>query len=344
MAVLTHIGGVEVARLFSGGDDVVVAVLAAGGDAGVVEPGRRPRAAAVAIVALGAGLEMFGAFSRGRDAIMAGLTGSQHLAVIDPQGRRPRGGAVTVFALVGRGGVGGGFAGGDDVVVAVLAVVVVRGVLEPGRDPGVAGMTVVALGGALDMVGESTFSNYAVVAGRAGPPYLPVIHPHGGHPGRGQMAILAQGRCIDMAGVPAGCLEGVVAVLAVAGDAGVIVPGGEPGIAAMAIVAPCFGRDMAVVFCRGGGAVVAGHTGSEYMIVIQPQRRHPGCGVVAFLADVGGTRVRCGLEFRPLESALAMAVLALSRGSSEQAARVAGVAGRFHMGAHQLETGAQMIE
>ena len=72
----------------------------------------------MAIVAVVAGLDMVGVLAGGRNAIVAGTTGADHLQMVDGNRGRPLGAVVAVFADIRRVDVGRVLARGGRAVVA----------------------------------------------------------------------------------------------------------------------------------------------------------------------------------------------------------------------------------
>jgi len=122
-------------------------------------------------------------------------------------------------------------------VVATDAVVRNVYVIEVGGNPGngcVAVVTVVTTG----KVGWVLAGRgVAVMAGEAGPEYLRVVNRVGGCERHVVVTVLAHVARIDMGWILAGCLDTVMTVDTVCGNAAVVEIRGRPGNRCMAVVA-----------------------------------------------------------------------------------------------------------
>ena len=102
MAVLADIRRVDMRRVLAGGVSAIVATEAISRDVGMVENGRNPECACVAIVALFARNDVAGRFAGCLYSIVASTAASRHCRVVHVRDRTPGGCCVATFAERGR--------------------------------------------------------------------------------------------------------------------------------------------------------------------------------------------------------------------------------------------------
>ena len=86
MAVLANIGGLHVGWAFTSSSGAIVATDAIAGHVGVIEVGRNPTIGGVAVIASVLACNMIWCFPRRNGTVVAAKTGTDHLAVVNPQG------------------------------------------------------------------------------------------------------------------------------------------------------------------------------------------------------------------------------------------------------------------
>lgn len=143
--------------------------------------------------------DMVCSFTRRIRAVMTGVTGARHTAVVERLHRFPGGGAMAIITGIGACYMVGGFTGCRRTVVAAEAVAGHRAVIKAGGNPGHGEMAVIAFVTALDMVRCLAFRLHAVVAGLAGACHRGVIHT-GITPAELRMAVIAGLRAFYMIG------------------------------------------------------------------------------------------------------------------------------------------------
>lgn len=149
VAVLTHIGGLDVCRVLAGGFDTVVASGTVGDDIDVIEIGRQPCHRGVAVIALATRGDVSGILARRDRAIVTGITGAQYLGVVDHVCRCPQVTVVAILTNLGGLDVGRVLTGRFDAVMATGTVGHNVGVIKGRREPPrrrMAVITIVAAG------------------------------------------------------------------------------------------------------------------------------------------------------------------------------------------------------
>ena len=200
VAVLTNIGSEYVLRAFTSGFAAIVAVDAVTGNIYMVEIRRQPRDRRVTIVAVNTAGNMRRVLSSGRDAVMTGAAGAQHLRVIYACRRRPGDFAMTVFADVCRLYVARNLAGSIRTIMAADAVIKDIGVIEYGRQPARRCVTVIALITRRDMSRCLPGRLDAIVTTDTTTGYGRVIHESNHAPARSNVTVGAFTRRRNMAG------------------------------------------------------------------------------------------------------------------------------------------------
>jgi len=168
-------------------------------------------------------------------------------------------------------------------------------VVEPRRCPRGRGVAVIALGRRQDVICALARRDRTVVAGRANPLDLSMVHLDHRLPCRGRVAGFARGTRLDVGGVLACGLRAVVAARAVPGNARVVEACGSPGRGHMAGAAIRRCRHVIRALAGRDGAVVAGRACAEHLVVVHPQHRRPAGWRVAGLADVACLHVSSAL-------------------------------------------------
>ncbi len=135
MAVLAHIGGLNVCRVLTGGVSAVVARDTVRRYIGVIEIRREPADRRVAVVAVLPAGDVRGVLAGCNDAVMTISAGAQNLCVIDTKRRYPDVWGVAVFTDVSRGNMRRILARSFDAIVTVDAVACDIGMVEIGRQP-----------------------------------------------------------------------------------------------------------------------------------------------------------------------------------------------------------------
>lgn len=128
-------------------------------------------------------------FAAGRDAVVTGSAGAQHLRVINRDRRFERRCAVAILADVGRLHVRRTSARSADAIVTTDTVSDDTGMIVYGREPGGDIMAVVTLIAGGNVSGRFTGRLNAVVATDAAPGHRGMIHKCDHRPVRGDMAV-----------------------------------------------------------------------------------------------------------------------------------------------------------
>ena len=171
--------------------------------------------AVIAGVATG---DMCRVFADGNDAVMAGVTGSPHLRVINSHHRRKHIGGVAILTDIRRSDVCRILANGLCAVVTTDTVTGDIQVIEVRRQPAYRAVTVVAGIAAGNVCRVLADGNAAIVAGNAGTNDLCVIDGQHRRKYIRRMAVLADVRCLNVGWVFANRVRAVVTAEAIAGD------------------------------------------------------------------------------------------------------------------------------
>ncbi len=167
--------------------------------------------------------------------------------------------------------------------------------VEIRRNPGHCCVAVIAVIATADMSRVLAYSSCPVMTGIAGANDLRVIYRIHGHPDVGRMAVFADSRGLDVGWRLTRSVSAVVAVGAVTRDVHVIEIRGQPANRGMTIVT----ISSAVYMCRGlpgrYHAVMTGPASSEYLRVIDGERRRPNIRCMTVFADIG--RLNMGERF-----------------------------------------------
>ena len=108
----------------------------------------------------------------------------------------------------------------------------------------------------------------AVMAGEAGPEYLRVVNRVGRRERHVVVTVLANVARIDMGWILAGCLDAVMAVDTVCGNAAVVEIRGRPGNRCVAVVAIVAAQNMRWVLAGRCQSVVTCIAAAEHLCVI----------------------------------------------------------------------------
>lgn len=196
----------------------VVTALAAARDVHMVEIRGQPANRGMTIVAVRATRDMRRVLAGGRDTVMTGATGTNHLHVVDTNRRRPSRLAMTVLADVCRLDVRRALAGRVCTVVTTGTVTEDAGVVENRRGPCGAAMTVIALIVRGHVRRGFASRLYAVMAAHTTARKGCVIHEGNNVPVRRYVTVRAFARCDDMiSGLRRGTYEAALRVTTRAG-------------------------------------------------------------------------------------------------------------------------------
>ena len=196
---------------------------------------------------------------------------------------------MTVLADIGRRDMGRVLARCVGAVVAADAVARDVHVIEIGRNPGHGRVAVVAIIAARDMSRVLAGCRVAVMTGNAGSEYLGVVYRVCGRKRHIVVAILTHVTRVYMSWVLARCLDAVMAVDTIRGNADVIKVRGDPGDRCVAVIAIVTARDVGRVLAGCRVAVMTGTTGPQHLCVVHPVHRGERHIVMTVLAHV--TRV-----------------------------------------------------
>jgi len=125
-----------------------------------------------------------------------------------------------------------------------------------------------------------------VVAGRAGPKYLVVIHIGHWRPHICAVAILANIGCLNVQRTLACRVGSIVTTTAVVNDVGVVEVRRHPGGRRVTVIAVIAAGNVGRVFAGGCSAIVAGIAGAVDLRVIDRIRRYPDVGRMTIFADI----------------------------------------------------------
>lgn len=247
-----------------------------------VSRNRQPTVDGMAHVALLGSYEVTRRDADGAGAIVAAVTATDHIRVIDPAHRYPGGVAVAVLADIVGLDMSIALAGGGVAVVAACTVVGLVRMIEIGRYPGLGGMAIVTGIAASDVIRGLADRRCPIVATCAGALYVCMIDAGNGRPAGGAMTGIADLSRSYMARMLAGRRGPVVAVRAITCHTGMVIGGIQPGNRIVALMAglpvdgDVCGRHTC---CRG--AVVATCTGIQHRCMVDPADSVPTeCGVV----------------------------------------------------------------
>jgi hypothetical protein len=189
VAVLAHIGRLDVLRILAERRRAVVTAGAVAHYACVVEAGGQPGCWAMTGLAIIARGWMVARLAAGNLAVMTRRAGAKNLRVIHAQHRRPVGRAMAVFAGIGGGDVASPFAARGAAVVATRAIARYARVVEARGEPGVGAMAFLALLTGGRVIGWLARCVPAVVAAAAAADHLRVVNPDDAAPGAFLMAV-----------------------------------------------------------------------------------------------------------------------------------------------------------
>ena len=176
VAVLADVGRVDMRRVLAHRVGAVMAAHAVVRDVGVVKVGRYPGIRCMTIVAVIAARYVRRILTFGRDPIVAGEAGADHLCVIHHVGRRKGHVVVAVLTDIGRIDMRRVLAHCFDAVVAAHAVVRDVGVVKVGRCPRDGRVAIVAVIATRNVGRVLAGRGTAVMTRKAGADNLGVVH------------------------------------------------------------------------------------------------------------------------------------------------------------------------
>jgi hypothetical protein len=207
-------------------------------------------------------------FSDGGDTIVAGITGTGNLCVINRVGRHPDVGCVAIFADFRRLDVGRIFAGRVGTVVAACTITSNVHVIEVRWQPAYSGVTVVTVVAAVYVVRMLASRDQAIMAGATSTHYLRVVDGESGVPHIRRVAVFTDVTCLNMRGWFAGRFYAVMAAYAVPGDIHVVKIRWQPGDRGMTVVACVAAVDVGRMLARCGEPVMAGAAGTQDLSMV----------------------------------------------------------------------------
>ncbi len=165
-------------------------------------------------------------------------------------------------------------------LVGESRVVIVRGA------PGIRAVAEAAVLRRVEVPWVLSCCQCAVVAGRAGPKYLTVIHVGHRRPHICAVAVLANVGCLNVQRTLAYCVGSIVTTTAVVHDVDVVEVRRHPGGRRVAVIAVIAAGNVGRVFAGGRNTIVAGIAGAVDLRVIDRIRRHPDVGRMTIFADI----------------------------------------------------------
>ena len=198
MTIFTNRGCLNVCDMLASRIRTVMAIYTIAGDGRVIKIGWRPANGCVAVVAVVATGEMRRMLASRCDPIVTGAAAAQHLRVIDRVGRQPGNGVMAVFANGCRLYVRRVLAGCVRTVVAIRAAARDIQVIEVGWNPTRCCVTVVAVVAALNMIGVFAGRDISIVARATTSQHAQVVNREYGAPVARRMAVLTNGRGLDV--------------------------------------------------------------------------------------------------------------------------------------------------
>jgi len=266
VAVLAHIGRLNVGCRFAKRIDIVVATNAVTDDVVVVEVCGDPAVSRVAVVATVAAYNMGGTLAECRRTIVAAIASAEHLQMIDARhDRRKSDDCVTVFTDVRSLNMRCWLADRIHIVVAADAIAANRVVIEICRDPADSGVTVVATIATGNVPWVPAQRSRPIVAAAARAEHLQMIDARNWGEGDDRVAILADTGCRDVCCGPADCIDCIVATCTVADYGIVIEVCWDPAISRMAVVASVAAYDMARVLAERSRPIVAAAARAKHL-------------------------------------------------------------------------------
>lgn len=252
----------------------------------------------MAVITVVTAIDVVLVFATGNHTVMARTAGANHLCVIHNNFRHKSNNAVAIFTNIRRLNVHIVLAGRVRAVVATHTIANDVDVVEIRRYPANSGMAVVAGNATGNVIGVFAGCGQSIMAGPAGANHLCVIDQVDRSEGVDAVAILADGRCLNMRRILASRVDAVVAAGAITGDVDVVKIRWQPAHGRVAIVTVIATREMVEVFAGCCDAVMTGSTAAKHLRVIDHVRWQPGYGVVAILTDVRRQNVGCVLARR----------------------------------------------
>lgn len=182
VAILANIRRLYMKRALAGRVRAVVTTHAVVHNIGMVKISWHPGDRRVAVIAVIAAGYVGWVFTDGCKAIVAGITGTANLRVVDGVGWHPDVGRVTVFADLRRLDMGRVFAGCVGTIVATGAITRDVYVVKIRRQPANSGVTVIAVVAAIDMCRVLASCGQSIMTGATCADCLGVINGENGVP------------------------------------------------------------------------------------------------------------------------------------------------------------------
>ncbi len=190
---------------------------------------------------------------------------------------------MTGFATAAARDMGQRLAGGYRAVMTARAIRGDRVMTEIGRNPGTAGVTVIARPCTGDVIGILAGCYRAIMTAGTASLHLGVIHFHSRFPGGNGMTGLATAAARDMAQRFAAADGPVMATRTIVGDANVIKVCRHPGTGGVASHAIRIARNMVDALASGNAAIMAARAGTTDCGVIEDNAGETA-GLVAAIA------------------------------------------------------------
>ncbi len=211
VAVFTNAACLDMRRILAGSIHTVMAAEAVVDDVRMIESGRSPACGCVAVVAGITTGDMCQVLAFGNRAVVAGVTGTNHVGMVHPVRWCENGNVVAVLTNISGLNMRRDLAGRIHAIVTAEAVIADIDMLDVGRSPARCRMAVIAGIAATYMGGVLAFGDRSVVTGAAGTYYLSVIHPVRRCEGRTVMTVFTNVGRLDMCRILAGRSDTVMA-------------------------------------------------------------------------------------------------------------------------------------
>lgn len=212
MAILTDIGGVDMAAVLTRCRGAVMAAETVDGNTPMIEVGWYPATGGVAQITGVVARHVVRRLTGRCGAVVTAVAGADDIRMIDPDHRYPGGVAMTILTHIGGLDMRRILTGCRRTVMTAGTVCRRAGVIEGGRHPGCCRVAQITGVVARNMARVLACGRGAVVAAVAGADDIGVIDPDHRNPGGIAMAVLAHIGSLDMCGILAGCRGAVVTV------------------------------------------------------------------------------------------------------------------------------------
>ena len=248
-----------------------------------------------------------GVLTNGRRTVMAARTGPQHLEVIHPHNGCKRDDRMAVLTDI---------SGKDMVrvltyrlhtVMAADAVANDIHVIKVRGQPTIAGVAIVAGVATGNVAGILAGRRGAVLTAGTGAQDLEMIDAGDGAEGDRRVTVFADVGGGDMSEVFAGCLDTIVAAVAVARNAPVVETSRQPGHCGVAVIALITGARVGRGLALLVHIVMAGGAATEYRVMVHLGDRHPARRAMAILTEVCAEYMICWLGAGRYPAALSVA-------------------------------------